>query len=300
MGLYHNPILLSQAIDGLNIQDGGIYLDLTYGGGGYSNEILKREKNINVFAFDMDSDALENHNDDKRLTLFHSNFCFFDHFLQFLNVEKIQGIVADLGVSSHQFDTAERGFSFRFDGPLDLRMNQHSKKTAADVINTYDENEISNILYQYGDVENSKKIAQVIVKNRTKNKITTTNKLVEILSPFTPKHKEHKFLAKVFQALRIEVNDEVSALKEMLQKSVLYLAEKGRISIVSYHSVEDTLVKNFFRSGNFEGNIQKDYKGNPIHVPLKQMQKKAIAPDFSEIEQNNRARSAKLRIAERV
>ncbi len=300
MEAYHIPILLTKAIDGLNVQEGGIYLDLTYGGGGYSNEILKRTKNINVIAFDVDSDALVNYNNDDRLTLFHANFRFFDHFLQYKGIKKVQGIIADLGVSSHQFDTATRGFSFRFDSMLDLRMNQHSPKTAADILNTYNETQLRDIFYHYGDLENASKIAHAIIENRNNNTLATTQQLVELLKPFTPISQVHKFLAKIFQALRIEVNNEVDALKEMLQKSVTWISKKGRISIVSYHSVEDTLVKNFFRSGNFNGSIQKDFKGNPVSVPYVTVTKKAIVPDVAEIKKNNRARSAKLRIAELV
>ncbi|MGQ9846865.1 MAG: 16S rRNA (cytosine(1402)-N(4))-methyltransferase RsmH [Bacteroidales bacterium] len=301
MGVYHKPILLHQAIDGLDIHEGGVYVDMTFGGGSYSREILSRAKDIKVIAFDIDTDAFVNELDDERLILVHSNFRFFDHFLKYLNILKVDGIVADLGVSSHQFDTAERGFSFRFDDSmLDLRMNQESHKTAAQILQTYSEEELKYIFYHYGEVENASKLSKEIVNKRNEKKIERVRDFLFIIKPLIPKGKEHKYLAKVFQALRIEVNDELEALKEMLMKSVNILKPKGRICIVSYHSLEDGLVKNFFRSGNFQGIIEKDFKGNPINVPFLQIHKKAIRPDIHEIENNNRARSAKLRIAERV
>ncbi|HOU98886.1 MAG TPA: 16S rRNA (cytosine(1402)-N(4))-methyltransferase RsmH [Bacteroidales bacterium] len=301
MGFYHNPILLHQAIDGLNIREHGVYVDMTYGGGGYSAEILRRAKDIKVIAFDMDSDALVNKLDDNRLTLVHSNFCFFDHFLDYLNIQQVDGIVADLGVSSHQFDTAERGFSFRFDdGPLDLRMNKEAHKTAAQVLNTYSEEKLKEIFYRYGEVENAAKLSKQIVIQRNEKKLEKVSDFLAAINLLIPKGKEHKYLAKVFQALRIEVNEELDALKEMLEKSVEYLKPEGRLSIVSYHSLEDGLVKNFIKSGNFEGKIEKDFKGNQLNVKLVQVHKKAIQPTEQEIESNNRARSAKLRIAERI
>lgn len=301
MGFYHNPILLHQAIDGLNIREHGVYIDMTFGGGGYSAEILRRAKDIKVIAFDMDTDALVNKLDDERLILIHSNFRFFDHFLKYLNIPQIDGIVADLGVSSHQFDTAERGFSFRFDkSPLDLRMNKESHKTAVQVIQTYSEEKLKYIFYRYGEVENAAKLSKLIVVERNIKKIDTISDFLTVIQSLIPKGKEHKYLAKVFQALRIEVNEELEALKEMIEKSVEYIKPKGRLSIVSYHSLEDALVKNFIKSGNFEGKIEKDFKGNPLNVPFVQTHKKAIQPPEQEIEINNRARSAKLRIAERI
>lgn len=301
MGFYHNPILLHQAIDGLNIHEQGVYVDMTFGGGGYSHEILRRAKDIKVVAFDIDTDALVNKPNDERLTLIHSNFRFFDHFLKYLNLFNVDGIVADLGVSSHQFDTAERGFSFRFDDNLlDLRMNQESHKTAAQILQTYSEEELKYIFYHYGEVENASKLSKEIVNQRNEKKIERISDFLSIIKPLIPKGKEYKYLAKVFQALRIEVNEELESLKEMLLKSVKFLKPQGRISIVSYHSLEDGLVKNFFKSGNFEGIVEKDFKGNPINVPLVQTHKKAIQPNIHEIKKNNRARSAKLRIAERV
>lgn len=301
MGAYHNPILLRQAIDGLNICEGGVYLDMTFGGGGYTNEMLKRAKNIKVIAFDMDTDALKNQPEDERLTLVHSNFRFFDHFLEFLHIEKVNGIVADLGVSSHQFDTAERGFSFRFDeSPLDLRMNKENKLTAADVINKYEADQLKHIFYHYGDIENAGKLTYLIIKAREAKKINTVSEFIKAIQNLIPKGKEHKYLAKVFQALRIVVNDELGALKEMLSKSAQWIIPQGRLSIVSYHSLEDGIVKNYFKTGNFEGKAEKDFKGNIIPGLFVQTHKKAIIPDEIEIEHNNRARSAKLRIAEKL
>jgi len=300
MGFYHNPILLHQAVDGLNVHENGIYLDLTFGGGGYTTEILKRAQNIKVLAFDIDSDALKNKPADKRVTLIHANFRYFDHFLKYLAIDKVDGIVADLGVSSHQFDTAERGFSFRFDqSPLDLRMNQEMKLTAAQVVQNYDCEKLNYIFYRYGEVENASKLSKIIVEKRENKKIETVSDFLNIIQPLVPKDKEHKYLAKVFQALRIEVNDEINALKEMLTKTILYLKIKGYLSIVSYHSLEDALVKNFFKSGNFEGTIAKDFKGMPLKTPFVQTHKKAIQPSAEEIANNNRARSAKLRIGQR-
>jgi len=300
MGFYHNPILLHQAVDGLNVHENGVYLDLTFGGGGYTSEILKRAQNIKVIAFDIDSDALKNEPSDNRVTLIHANFRFFDHFLKYLSVDKVDGIVADLGVSSHQFDTAERGFSFRFDhSPLDLRMNQEMKLTAAQVVQTYEQDQLSYIFYQYGEVENASKLSKIIVERRKSKKIETVSDFLDIIQPLVPKGKEHKYLAKVFQALRIEVNDEINALKEMLSKTVYYIKTGGYLSIVSYHSLEDSLVKKFFKSGNFEGEIAKDFKGMPLKTPFVQIHKKAIQPSENEIANNNRARSAKLRIGKR-
>lgn len=297
---YHNPILLHQAIDGLNICEGGVYLDMTFGGGGYTNEILKRAKNIKVVAFDMDTDALKNQPEDERLTLVYSNFRFFDHFLEYLNIGKVNGIVADLGVSSYQFDTAERGFSFRFDkSPLDLRMNKEGKLTAASVINQFDEDQLKHLFYHYGDVENAGKLTHSIIKARESKKINTVSEFISAIQSLIPKGKEHKYLAKVFQALRIVVNDEMGALEEMLTKAAQWILPQGRLCIVSYHSLEDGMVKNYFKTGNFEGKAEKDFKGNIIPGPFVQTHKKAIIPDKNEIENNNRARSAKLRIAKK-
>lgn len=300
MGAYHTPILLPQVLNGLNITEGGVYVDMTFGSGGYSMSILNSKKNIKVIAFDCDKDALQNKIDDLRLHLFHSNYRFFDNFLDYLNISKVDGIVADLGVSSHQFDTATRGFSFRFDSKLDLRMNPDSRISAADIINKYSQEELTRIFREYGEIPFASKISNVIVKRRIENAILTTGQLVEILKPFSQKGKEHKFFAKVFQALRIEVNDELNSLKEMLTKSLNTLKPKGRICIVTYHSLEDSIVKNFFRSGNFDGKIEKDIKGIPIQTPFVAISKKPIVPDENEVVENNRARSAKLRIVEKV
>jgi 16S rRNA (cytosine1402-N4)-methyltransferase len=300
MNNYHVPILLKQVINGLNIISKGVYVDMTYGSGGYSRAILNSCKDITVIAFDCDKDAMQNKINDERLYLFHSNYRFFNNFLEYLNISQVDGIVVDLGVSSHQFDTASRGFSFRFDSKLDLRMNAESKITAEDVINKYQEEKLTQIFYNYGEIPFAEKISRAIVNQRNLKKISTTYQLVEILNPFAQKGKEHKFFAKVFQALRIEVNDEINALKEMLIKSLNFLKPKSRMCIVTYHSLEDSIVKNFFRSGNFNGKIEKDIKGNPVQTPFIPVNKKPIIPDENEIKENNRARSAKLRIAEKL
>lgn len=298
---YHNPILLHQAIDGLNIREGGVYLDMTFGGGGYSNEILNRAKKIKVIAFDIDKDALQNQPNDKRLTLIHSNFRFFDHFLEYLKIDKVNGIVADLGVSSHQFDSPERGFSFRFnESLLDFRMNKESKLTAATIINEYDEEQLKHIFYHYGNIKNASKLTHLVIKSRQNKRINSVGDFITAINSILPKGKEHKYLAKVFQALRIVVNDELESLKKMLLKAANWIITNGRLSIVSYHSLEDRIVKNYFKTGNFEGIIEKDFKGNIIPGHFVQIHKKAIVPDEREIKHNNRARSAKLRIAEKL
>ncbi len=300
MGVYHVPILLTQAIEGLAIKEGGVYVDMTFGSGGYTKAILQAASNVTVVAFDCDKDALQNAIQDKRLHLFHSNYRFFNHFLDFLNISGIDGLVADLGVSSHQFDTAERGFSFRFDTELDLRMNVEAKLTAKQVVKEYSKEQLTEIFRNYGELYEASRIAQAIISNREAHAIETTQQLADALKPLIPRGKEHKFLAKVFQALRIEVNDELNALREMLEKSLMYLKPCARVSIVTYHSLEDSMVKNFFKSGNVEGKISYDVKGNPINIPFKMINKKPIVPSDEEIEANNRARSAKLRIAERL
>ncbi|MCX7862302.1 MAG: 16S rRNA (cytosine(1402)-N(4))-methyltransferase RsmH [Bacteroidales bacterium] len=300
MSMYHVPILLNEVIHGLQIKKGGVYVDMTFGSGKYSKAILDAERKVNVIAFDCDSDALANKWQDKRLKLFHANFRFFNHFLDYLNIEKIDGIVADLGVSSHQFDTAERGFSFRFNTKLDLRMNSHAKFDATTIINTYSFDELNKILFEYGEIKESKLIAKEIIAIREQKPITTTQQLVELLKPYVKNGKEHKFYAKVFQALRIEVNDELNALKEMLNKSIDYLNTGARFCIVTYHSLEDGIVKNFFRTGNTDGLITKDVKGNVVGEVFRNITKKPITPNEQELHENQRARSAKLRIAERL
>ncbi|NLP57377.1 16S rRNA (cytosine(1402)-N(4))-methyltransferase RsmH [Lutibacter sp. B1] len=293
---YHNPVLLKESVDGLNIKPDGIYVDVTFGGGGHSKEILSRLNDKGrLFAFDQDEDAQKNDIDDERFVLIPQNFRHIKRHLRFYGVKKVDGILADLGVSSHQFDEAERGFSTRFDADLDMRMNQSGELSAFDVVNTYEEDKLSNILFQYGELRNAKAIAKKISKSRTENKIKTSFELKEVLSEFVPKSVEHKVLAQIFQAIRIEVNQEIEVLKEFLEQVPDMLNKDGRLSVISYHSLEDRLVKRFIRDGLFEGEPEKDFFGN-IKVPLKRVGK-MIVPTAQEIKLNNRARSAKLRIA---
>lgn len=293
---YHNPVLLHESIDGLAIKEDGVYVDVTFGGGGHSKEILNRlGKEGKLFAFDQDPDALENVIDDERFVLIPENFRYISRFLRFHGVRKVDGILADLGVSSHQFDEAERGFSIRFEGDLDMRMNQKSKKSAKDIINTYSEEKLAEILFLYGELRNSRKIARTIVHERKNKSIETSFQLKEVLKMFLPKAKEHKILAQIFQAIRIEVNEELDVLKEFLEQIPNLLKEEGRLSVISYHSLEDRLVKRFIRTGLFEGEPEKDMFGNS-NEPLKKVGK-LIVPTKEETKINNRARSAKLRIA---
>ncbi len=293
---YHNPVLLKESIDGLNIKPNGVYVDVTFGGGGHSREILSRlNEDGKLFAFDQDEDAKRNMIDDERFTLIPQNFRFIKRYLRFYGVKKVDGVLADLGVSSHQFDEAERGFSTRFDADLDMRMNQEGELSAFQVVNFYDEQKLSDVLFQYGELRNSRAIAKKIVETRTEKKIKTSFQLKEVLSEFVPKAVEHKILAQIFQGIRIEVNQEIEALKEFLLQIPEVLNEEGRLSVISYHSLEDRLVKRFIRNGLFEGEPEKDFYGN-ITVPMKKLGK-MIIPSFQEIKINNRARSAKLRIA---
>ena len=293
---YHNPVLLKESIDGLNIKPDGIYVDVTFGGGGHSKEILSRlNEKGKLFAFDQDEDAKRNIIDDDRFTLIPQNFRFIKRYLRFYGVKKVDGVLADLGVSSHQFDEADRGFSTRFDADLDMRMNQAGELSAFQVVNFYDEEKLSNVLFQYGELRNARAIAKKIVETRSEKKIKTSFDLKEVLSEFVPKAIEHKILAQIFQAIRIEVNQEIEALKEFLLQIPEILNEDGRLSVISYHSLEDRLVKRFIRSGLFEGEPEKDFYGN-ISVPMKKVGK-MIVPSFQEIKENSRARSAKLRIA---
>jgi len=295
---YHIPALLHETVDGLDIKPDGIYVDVTFGGGGHSKEILNRlGAKGRLFGFDQDLDAVKNAVDDKRFTFVRSNFRFLKNFLRYHNVEKVDGVLADLGVSSHHFDEAERGFSFRFDGPLDMRMNTASKLTASKVLNTYSEEQLADVFYLYGELHNSRKIARTIVQSRAKESIEQIFQLIEILKPYFGREKEKKDMARVFQALRIEVNKEMEVLRELLEQCVEVLNPGGRISVLTYHSLEDRLVKNFFRSGNFEGKLEKDFYGNVI-APLKPVNNKVIVADEAEVERNPRARSAKLRVAE--
>lgn len=297
---YHIPVLLKESIDGLNIKPNGIYVDVTFGGGGHSKEILSRlNKNGKLFGFDQDEEAYKNVLDDDRFVFVRSNFRYLSNFLQYYHVEKVDGILADLGVSSHHFDDEDRGFSFRYDSQLDMRMNRSAKQTAADILNNYDEKELSNLFFQYGELRMARKIASAIVNARQKKPLTTVNDFLEIMERFTIRDRERKVLAQAFQALRIEVNQELDALSEMLQQSVERLAQGGRISVISYHSLEDRIVKNFFRSGNIEGKIEKDFYGNPL-TSLKVINRKVIIPEEEEQRLNPRSRSAKLRIAEKI
>ena len=296
---YHNPVLLKETVDGLDIKPDGVYVDVTFGGGGHSREILKRlGPNGKLYAFDQDKDALENALDDERFQLINENFRFIKRFLRFYGVRKVDGILGDFGVSSHQFDVAERGFSTRFESKLDMRMNQDSSLSAFEVVNNYDEKEVRDVLSNYGELRNASKIARTIISARKEGEIATSERLKEVLQPFLPAGKEHKILAQVYQAIRIEVNQEIEALKEFLLQTPKLLKPGGRLSLISYHSLEDRLVKRFIRSGLFEGEPEKDFYGN-ISVPFKKMGK-LIVPSFEEIKGNNRARSAKLRIAEKI
>lgn len=295
---YHDPVLLFESVDGLNIKPDGIYVDVTFGGGGHSKEILKRlGAKGKLFAFDQDKDALQNDIEDDRFTLIPENFRLIRRFLRLHGVKSVDGILADLGVSSHQFDSAQRGFSTRFDADLDMRMNTDDSVSAFEMINEYKEEELSQVLYQYGELRNSRALAREIVSARSIALIRTSFQLKEVLKKFLPKPKEHKILAQIFQAIRIEVNQEIQALKEFLLQTPELLNEKGRLSIISYHSLEDRLVKRFMQFGLFEGEPEKDFYGN-MSVPFKKVGK-LILPSAQEIKMNNRARSAKLRIAEK-
>ncbi|WP_083476250.1 16S rRNA (cytosine(1402)-N(4))-methyltransferase RsmH [Lacinutrix mariniflava] len=296
---YHNPVLLKETVDGLNIKPDGIYVDVTFGGGGHSREILSRlGENGKLFAFDQDADALENKIDDPRFTLIHENFRFIKRFLRFHGVKAVDGVLADFGVSSHQFDVAERGFSTRFEAELDMRMNQKSQLSAYHVINEYDEDQIKQVLLQYGELRAAPAMAKLIVEFRKDEEIKTSDQLKKVMKQFlSPKH-ENKILAQIYQAIRIEVNQEIEALKEFLAQTPEILKPNGRLSLISYHSLEDRLVKRFVRNGLFEGEPERDVFGN-FEVPLKKVGKLVI-PSAEEIKVNNRSRSAKLRIAEKI
>jgi 16S rRNA (cytosine1402-N4)-methyltransferase len=296
---YHNPVLLKETVDGLNIQPAGVYVDVTFGGGGHSREILSRlGPEGKLYAFDQDKDALENAIDDERFTLINENFRFIKRFLRFYGVRKVDGILGDFGVSSHQFDVAERGFSTRFESKLDMRMNQQSHLSAFEVVNNYEEKQLRDVLFNYGELRNAPKIARTIVSARKEEAIETSERLKEVLKPFLPASKEHKILAQIYQAIRIEVNQEIEALKEFLLQTEGLLKPGGRLSLISYHSLEDRLVKRYIRSGMFEGEPEKDFYGN-VSVPFKKIGK-LIVPSSEEIKENNRARSAKLRVAEKL
>lgn len=296
---YHIPVLLEESIDGLNLKKGGIYVDVTFGGGGHSKEILRRmDKSCRLYSFDQDEDAERNIVRDDRFTFIRSNFRYLKNFLRYYGVNEVDGILADLGVSSHHFDDSERGFSFRFDGKLDMRMNKRAGTTAADIVNSYDEEKLADIFYLYGELKNSRKLASVIVKRRSVKPFDTIGDFLETVKPLYGKEREKKEMAKVFQALRIEVNQEMEALKEMLYSATEMLKPGGRLSVITYHSLEDRMVKNIMKTGNIEGKMEQDFFGN-INTPYKTINNKVIVPDNNEIETNPRSRSAKLRIAEK-
>lgn len=299
MQQYHNPVLLKETVDGLDIIENGTYVDVTFGGGGHSKEILKRlGKDGRLIAFDQDQDALLNRIDDSRFTLINENFRYVKRFLKFHGVMSIDGILADFGVSSHQFDIPDRGFSTRFEANLDMRMNQQDQLSAFNVVNEYGEEQLKQVFWQYGELRNASALAKTIVEERKENEIITSEQLKSILKKYLPPRKENKILAQIYQAIRIEVNQEIEVLKEFLLQTPEIVKEGGRMSFISYHSLEDRLVKRFIRSGLFEGEPKKDVFGN-ISVPLKKIGN-LIVPSQEEIKLNNRARSAKLRIAEKL
>jgi 16S rRNA (cytosine1402-N4)-methyltransferase len=296
---YHNPVLLKETVDGLNIHPDGVYVDVTFGGGGHSREILSRlGPGGKLFAFDQDADALANTIDDERFVLINENFRFLKRFLRFHNIREVDGILADLGVSSHQFDVAERGFSTRFDAGLDMRMDQKGDLDAYKVVNEYDEANLRRVFLDYGELKNAPAIAKVILEAREQAPIKNTEQLKSVLSRFLPAHKSNKILAQMYQAIRIEVNQEMDALKDFLTQSLEILKPNGRLSVLSYHSLEDRLVKRYIKNGMFEGEPERDFFGN-FSVPFKTIGK-LIVPTDAEIRINNRARSAKLRIAEKL
>ncbi|MEI3423283.1 MAG: 16S rRNA (cytosine(1402)-N(4))-methyltransferase RsmH [Butyricimonas faecihominis] len=296
--MYHVPVLLEESVSGLNIDPDGVYLDLTFGGGGHSREILKRLKDGCLIGFDQDSDALANVPDDSRFIFVNHNFRYLRNFLRYCGYDEADGILADLGVSSHEFDEAGRGFSFRFDAELDMRMNQRSRLKATDILNTYSEEDLTRIFRNYGEVDNVRRLVDLIVKARTEKMITRSEEFLQVIAPCVPKQKEKKYLAQVYQALRIEVNGELEALEDMLKEAERALRPGGRLVVITYHSLEDRIVKNFLKSGNFEGKVEKDFYGH-VKRNFELVNRKVIVPSEEEIERNPRARSAKLRIAEK-
>ena len=296
---YHIPVLLAPAVDGLDIRPDGIYVDATLGGGGHTREILRRlGPGGRLLGFDQDEDAERNIPDDPRFTFVRSNFRYLHNFLRYHGIDHIDGLLADLGVSSHHFDDSQRGFSFRFDGALDMRMNKRAGQTAADVVNTYDEERLANVFYLYGELKNSRKLATAISRARAQAPIATIGQFLDIVKPLFGREREKKELARVFQALRIEVNHEMEALREMLQAATEALRPGGRLAVITYHSLEDRLVKNLMKTGNVEGKVEKDFYGN-VQTPFRLVNNKVITPDEDEVARNPRSRSAKLRIAEK-
>ena len=297
---YHVPVLLNESIDGLALKPGGIYVDVTFGGGGHSREILSRlTGGARLFSFDQDADAENNiPADAEGFTFVRSNFRYLKNWMRYYGIDHIDGLLADLGVSSHHFDDAERGFSFRFDAPLDMRMNKRAGMTAADILNTYDEEQLADVFYIYGELKNSRRIAAAVAKARTAKKIATTNDFMDIAAPLFKREREKKDMTKLFQALRIEVNHEMDALKEMLLAATELLAPEGRLSVITYHSLEDRIVKNIMKAGNVAGKVEQDFFGR-IQTPFRLVNNKVITPSDEELEKNPRSRSAKLRIAEK-
>ena len=297
---YHVPVLLHESIDGLDIKPGGVYVDVTFGGGGHSREILRRlDPTARLFSFDQDADAERNVPEGAEgFTFVRSNFRYLKNWMRFYDVDHIDGLLADLGVSSHHFDDAERGFSFRFDAPLDMRMNKRAGKTAADIVNSYDEQQLADIFYLYGEMKNSRRIAAALAKARADKPIATTQDFLKAVEPLFRREREKKDMARLFQALRIEVNHEMVALKQMLAAATELLAPGGRLSVITYHSLEDRIVKNFMKTGNAEGKAEQDFFGR-IETPYKLVNNKVIVPDDDEQQRNPRSRSAKLRIAEK-
>jgi len=296
---YHVPALLEESVRGLNIRPDGIYVDVTFGGGGHSIEILKRLKKGKLIAFDQDEDAIRNVPKDKKLIFLNQNFRFLKNNLKFNGIDSIDGLIADLGVSFHQFDEPERGFTFRQDVPLDMRMNKKGSVTAASLLKTLDEVSLAKILYDYGELVNSRRIAREIVAARAVKPLTTVSDMINAIGKLAPPRQEHKFYARVFQALRISVNHEIDYLKEMLEQALELLTKDGRLVVITYHSLEDRVVKNFMRTGNFEGEEKKDFYGNLL-APFRIINKKGTVPGEIELEDNRRARSARLRIAEKI
>ena len=297
---YHVPVLLHESIDGLDIKSDGIYVDVTFGGGGHSKEILRRlGKNGHLYSFDQDPDAEKNIVDDNRFTFVRSNFRYLKNWMRYYEVDHIDGLLADLGVSSHHFDDETRGFSFRFDAPLDMRMNKRAGATAAEILNNYSEEQLADIFYIYGELKNARKIASIIANTRNDKKIETTGDLMSATEKLFQREREKKEMAKMFQALRIEVNHEMDALKEMLNGAKDMLCKGGRLSVITYHSLEDRIVKNMMKAGNVEGKINQDFFGR-IETPFRLVNNKVIVPSDEEQQQNPRSRSAKLRIAEKI
>ena len=297
--LYHVPVLLEESVSGLNIDPEGVYLDLTFGGGGHSREILRHLGGGCLIGFDQESDALANVPDDSRFIFVNHNFRYLRNFLRYCGYDNEDGILADLGVSSHEFDEAGRGFSFRFDAELDMRMNRRGRLKATDILNSYSEEELIRVFREYGEVDNARGLVSLIIKAREEKPIGRSEEFLQVIAPRVPKQKEKKYLAQVYQALRIEVNGELDALKEMLQQAELALRPGGRLVVITYHSLEDRIVKNFLKSGNFEGKIEKDFYGH-VKRNFELVNRKVIVPSDEEIERNPRARSAKLRIAEKI